>query len=351
MLFNRPALQTAGPAPAAALVAKAAGARPGSALTTLAGAALFFLAAAAGLIAALGNPYDGAPVVRVRIAGAHAKPEAPKAAVAKPAPPAAPPLDPLSPAPFAGMTLPGPGGPLPIIAADGRESWKAYARPYHDDGKPKVALVIGGLGLDPAVVDQAITQLPPEITLAFTPYAENLQALIDKARAAGHEVMIEIPMEPSDYPENDPGPYTLTANAPVEEMGRKLDWLMARGAGYFGVVNVQGARFVAQGRSMSAFTQTLRQRGVAFIDDGQAAGRGDGLHRASAGVRIDADLDAPSIDRQLLMLEAQALQKGGAVGLGSAYPLTTSQVLHWVADVRNRGYALAPASAVMTLRP
>src|ERR1700761_8082059 len=101
-------------------------------------------------------------------------------------------------------------GPLlPIIAADGRASWKAYARPFADDGRPKIALVIGGLGLNPDQTKAAIEQLPPEVTLSFSPYAENLQAQIDHARAAGHEVMVEIPMEPLDYPDNDPGPYTL----------------------------------------------------------------------------------------------------------------------------------------------
>ncbi len=175
--------------------------------------------------------------------------------------------------------------------------------------------------------------------------------MVDRARAAGHEVMVEIPMEPLDYPDNDPGPYTLISSAQPEDIQHKLDWLMSRASGYFAVTNAFGSKFLSQERAMAPFAQTLRQRGVAFIDDGQAATRGGGLHRASLGPRIDGDLDADAIDNQLLSLEAMALQSGAAMGAGSGYPLTVAQVQKWAAAVRDRGYALAPASALMVLKP
>ena len=328
----------------------ASNAPTGSAIASFA-AALFLVAASAGLLAALGNPYDGAPVVRVHVIGAPPPGGAAKSALAAPMALAAHSVGALAPAPVAGLTAPGPGGLLPIIARDGRASWKAYARPFTDDGRPKIALVIGGLGLNVDQTQQAITDLPPEITLAFSPYAENLQAQVDKARAAGHEVMIQIPMEPLDYPDTDPGPYTLTVNAQPVEISHRLEWLLSRATGYFGVTNMLGARFLGQDKPMAVFSQALRERGVAFIDDGQAASRGGGLHRATAGPVIDAALDSGAIDNQLLTLEANALQTGGALGSGSAYPLTVAQVVRWSAAVRDRGYALAPASALMALRP
>ena len=335
------ALQAAGSAPSA----RGAGARRSG--LALAGATLLLVASAAGLLAARGNPYDGAPVVRVHVTlpagGMPSLADKPKAT---PAVVGALPLGPV-----AGLTAPGPGGLLPIVAADGRASWKAYARPFVDDGRPKIALVIGGLGLDADQTRKAIEALPPEVTLSFSPYAEGLQALIDKARAAGHEVMIEAPMEPLDYPDTDPGPYTLLSNASPVEIAHRLDWLMSRATGYFAMTNTLGARFIGQPAGMATFLQALRQRGVAFIDDGQASSLGGGLHRASIGARIDADLDGAAIDNQLLNLEAQSLQTGGAIGAGSAYPMTVSQVQRWAVAVRDRGYALAPASALMTLRP
>lgn len=343
MLFKKLALQASGPALPAAASSQAA--RPDGGMLAMAGAALLLAAAATALLAARGNPYDGAPTARVRVHfpkwGGHDRETLPGILASGG----------LVPAPIAGLTTPGPGGLLPIIAADGRSAWKAYARPFVDDGRPKIALVIGGLGLNPDAARLAIDALPPEVTLSFSPYAENLQALVDRARAAGHEVMIEIPMEPVDYPDADTGPYTLLAANPPQDIQNKLDWLMSRATGYFAVTNTAGGRFLSQDQAAGTFVQALRQRGVAFIDDGQAGGRGGGLHRATLGTQIDGDLDGEAIDGQLLSLEARALQTGSALGSGSAYPLTVAQVQRWAAAVRDRGYALAPASALMSLRP
>jgi polysaccharide deacetylase 2 family uncharacterized protein YibQ len=257
---------------------------------------------------------------------------------------------PLVQAPLAGMTAPGPGGLLPIIGTDGRTPAEAYARPFASNGRPKIALVIGGLGLNPTSTRQAIEQLPPEITLSFVPYAEGLQGWIDLARANGHEVLLEAPMEPMDYPENDPGPYTLMANAQGGETVKKLEWLLSRATGYFGVTNYLGSRFVGSDAAMGALTGALRGRGLAFLDDGSAAKRGGGLPRASADRIIDDQLSGEAIDQQLLALEAGALQHGQALGSGFAYPVTLNQVAAWTGAVEARGYQLAPASALIQKR-
>ncbi len=254
---------------------------------------------------------------------------------------------PLAPAPIAGLSAPGPGGPLPVIAPDGRTPFQAYARPFHDNGKPKVALVIGGLGLNATATRAAIERLPPEVTLSFVPYSDGLQAWIDQARAAGHEVMLEIPMEPLDYPTNDPGPYALMANASASETGKRLEWLLSRGAGYFAVTNYLGGRFLNAPPAVAAFTAVLKARGLGFIDDGAGARRGAGVPRASASAVIDEQLSADGIDKALLGLEAQALQHGSALGAGFSYPVTIEQVGRWAQGLAGRGYQLAPASAIV----
>ncbi len=230
------------------------------------------------------------------------------------------PGQPLPPAPLAGLTEPGPGGVLPVIAADGRTPAQAYARPFRDTGQPKVALVIGGLGLNAKSTRQAIEQLPPEVTLSFVPYAEGLQGWIDLARASGHEVLLEAPMEPLDYPQNDPGPYTLMAHDPASETTKRMEWLLSRAAGYFGVTNYLGGRFMASDPAMNTFAGVLRQRGLAFIDDGSASGRGGGAGRASADRIIDQNLDDQSIAEELGALESVAGQRGAALGAGFSYP-------------------------------
>ena len=257
----------------------------------------------------------------------------------------------LAVAPIAGMTAPGPGGaPLPAVAADGRTPAQAYARPFQANGKPKIALIIGGLGLNAKATRQAIEQLPPDVTLSFVPYAEGLQGWIDMARANGHEVLLETPMEPKDYPDNDPGPFTLMAGAAPQETLGRLDWVMSRATGYFGLTNYLGSKFVSTNKAMTTLMLGVRQHGLAFIDDGSAVTvSGGGAPRASADKVIDEQLAGDAIDKQLLSLEASALQNGQAMGSGFAYPITLDEVSRWTAALPGRGYQLAPASA-LTMR-
>ncbi len=253
---------------------------------------------------------------------------------------------PLAAAPIAGLTAPGPGGaPLPIIGADGRMPADAYARPFTSNGKPKVALVVGGLGLNAALTRKAIETLPPEVTLSFAPYAEGLQGWIDMARAHGHEVLLEAPMEPTDYPENDPGPMTLLASSSPTETNAKLEWLLSRATGYYGLTNYLGSRFMASPSAMSAFTASLRQRGLAFVDDG-SAGASRGSLRLSADRVIDEDLSAEAINRQFALLESVARARGQALGSGFAYPVTVDEAARWAQGLQDRGLQLAPASAL-----
>lgn len=277
---------------------------------------------------------------------------------AAPATPSRPASPPLPRAPLAGLFESGPNGPLPIVAANGRTPSQAYARPFTaQQGKPAIAVIIGGLGFNANATTQAIDELPAEITLSFVPYAQNLQSWIDRARQRGHEVMLELPMEPFDPDADDTGPQTLLAAAPAQQNISRLEQLLSRGAGYFGVTNYQGARFATSAQASAPIVQALKRRGLSFISSGigQRTALSVEAQRASLPMTaadriIDARREADAIDDQLLNLEALALQNHSAIGAGFAYPVTMEQVSRWARDVETRGYQLAPASAVLNAR-
>jgi polysaccharide deacetylase 2 family uncharacterized protein YibQ len=255
-------------------------------------------------------------------------------------------VGPLPAAPIAGLFVNGPAGPLPIIAQDGRTPFDAYRRPFTGDSRPQVAMVIRGLGLNAQATRAAIETLPPQVTLSFVVYADGLQDWIDLARAHGHEVLLEAPMEPVDYPDNDPGPYTLMAQAPPQQIVQRLEWVLSRATGYFGVTNSLGDRFLGTPTAAATLATALRGRGLAFIDDGVGRGRAGGSHRASAAAVIDASLTPASIDQQLQAIQDGARASGQALGMAGPYPITLEKVAHWTETVEQQGFKLAPASAL-----
>lgn len=344
-----------------------------------AGAALvLFLGSAATLISLLGDPAAGYPQVRAAIqgpapggwraavnAGQALGPELASPDFGLTRSPEPPPLSTATDAMVAAGALAGGGlpttpppglsrrtadGVLPVIGPGGVSSAKAFARPFVSNGRPRIAIVVGGLGLNPSVTRMAIESLPPPVTLAFSPYAPDLQNWINRARERGHEVLLEVPLEPMDYPENDPGPYTLRAQAAPAETVRRLERILGRASGYFGVTNRMGERFVTRPESMKAMTDALRTRGVAFVDNGLARGTGGTELRASGDLVLDEVLTPAAIDASLLKVEAVALRKGQGLGMAQAYPLSLRQVASWASQVEGRGYQLAPASAVVRMR-
>jgi polysaccharide deacetylase 2 family uncharacterized protein YibQ len=265
---------------------------------------------------------------------------------------------PLARAPIAGFFEQGELGPIPVIASDGRTPASAYARPFTPvAGQPLIGIVVGGLGFNRRATEQAIADLPPEVTLSFVPYVAGLQQWIDAARADGHEVMLEVPMEPFDPDADDTGPQTLQVGLSPAQNVERLENILSRAAGYFGVTNYQGGRFAANAAAAGPVMQALRRRGLVLITSGlgQRTAMSTEARRLSLPVTaadrvIDTQREAEAIDEQLLTLEALALQNGSAIGAGFAYPVTIDQVSRWSMALSSRGYQLAPASAVLRSR-
>ena len=250
-----------------------------------------------------------------------------------------------------------PDGPLPRIAPDGTRPLDAYARPDRAEARDtRIAIVIGGIGIDPAGTQNAIATLPGEVTLAFAPYGDNLEATLAAARGGGHEILLQVPLEPFNYPRTDPGPNTLTADAGVDENISRLNWFMSRTTNYVGVVNYMGARFTGEPQAMAPIMAEIGQRGLLYLDDGSSAR--SIAETAAAGVApfvradliLDADLSTAAIDARLRQLQAIAKQRGYAVATGTAFPMTVERVAAFVRAAADRGIAIVPISALVAGR-
>jgi uncharacterized protein len=248
-------------------------------------------------------------------------------------------------------------GILPKLSSDGLRPLEIYARPVTPAIKSKparIAIIIGGLGIGQNVTSDAINRLPGEVTLAFAPYGADLERQAQRARDNGHELLLQAPMEPFDYPDNDPGPQTLLANQSAEQNLDRLHWLMSRFTGYVGVMNFMGARFSASDTALTPVFKDISSRGLAYLDDGSSprslsmsTAGAIGLPAARADVTIDANLKSTDIDEALAKLERTAKDKGVAIGVGSALPLTLDRVVRWSKSLEQKGIVLVPVSSVV----
>jgi polysaccharide deacetylase 2 family uncharacterized protein YibQ len=245
------------------------------------------------------------------------------------------------------------------IAADGLKPVTAYAAGTDADRAkamkmPSIAIVIGGLGVGAAKTTDAIMKLPAAVTLGFTPYGSDPGKLVERARAQRHEVLLQIPMEPFDYPDNDPGPQTLLATATSEQNLDRMLWHMSRFQGYVGVANFMGARFVATDTAMQPVVRDAGKRGLGFFDDGStprsvaaAVAEGQAIPFARADVSIDVVPTSADIDRALAKLESVARERGVAVGVASALPISIERIAAWAKALEGRGVMLVPLTTAM----
>ena len=248
-------------------------------------------------------------------------------------------------------------GNIPRIGPDGIRPAEAYARAMKPNpakpNAPRVAIVIGGLGIGSGATQLAFTKLSGAVTFAFAPYGQDIERLVTRARSDGHEVLLQVPMEPFEYPDNDPGPQTLLLSLAAEQNIDRLHWLMSRFQGYVGIANYMGARFTSSEQALAPILRELNQRGLLYFDDGtsprslvsQLSGS-NGLPFAKADITIDAVPTQVHIDRALTRLEAMARERGVFVAYASALPASIERIAQWAKAAEARGIVLVPISAI-----
>ncbi len=252
-------------------------------------------------------------------------------------------------------------GTIPKIAADGTRPADVYARPlkpsFDKVAGPRVAIVVGGLGIGTAATFEALGKLPGPVTLAFAPYGADLARWVARGRGEGHEVLLQVPMEPFDYPDNDPGPQTLLSTLNATQNLDRLHWFLSRFQGYVGIANYMGARFTASESAVAPLLRETAKRGLIYFDDGtsprsvasQIAGANNAPF-AKADMVLDAAPTPAGIDGALTRLETMARERGIAVGVATALPVSIERIAQWAKAAESRGIILVPVSMV-AIRP
>ena len=254
------------------------------------------------------------------------------------------PSAPLTPAPDKALMGSSTQGPVPVIAADGRQSWKVYARPF--DGAPgqaRIAVIVINLGLDPVATDAAITKLQPEVSLAFSPYAVDLAKWIAKARAAGHEALVMLPVITGQPGARDPGPLALSADYSDKDNVARLEALLTRSPGVVGVVAPTDS-FLSTSLKGTPVLSALLRRGIALVAGAGHGGRQPAL--AQITDQIDRSPWHSAIESRLNSAATAAKPQTVQVLLAQPLPVTFQLLSPWLDTLASRSIVPAPVTAV-----
>ena len=240
---------------------------------------------------------------------------------------------------------------LPKISDDGLKPWKFYGKPFDDNEKPLIAIIVRGLGLGRITTENALN-LDSNVTLSFSPYAKNTQMWSSHARNICHEIMLDLPQETKNYPADDPGPYALLNTLDEETNIGRLHAVMGNIAGYVGFLQTDNP--APQTTEVMNSFKELANRGVFLVESPHDKQSGVIKHQQQMGLitqtyshRIDDILNTQTIKDQLDLLVKQAKKNGVAIGVTLPYPLSLELINAWSKDLDKMGVTLAPISAIV----
>jgi len=240
-------------------------------------------------------------------------------------------------------------GDLPMPSPEGKQPWQVYARPWSGPAdRGKVAVVVMDMGLDKAATEAAIAKLPPEVTLAFSPYAQSLDKWVKKARDYGHEVLMVLPADMAGTQPRDPGPLGMTNSVPPESNLARLEGVMARGAGYTGVISL-GDKFAATEQIVQTLGK-LRDHGLLYVGPGTAPA--DRIPPIAPITAIaDTDLFREAIEMRLNQVSIAARTRGKALVVINPRPLSYDRLLPWLNDFDGQKLVIVPVSTLVQPPP
>lgn len=221
--------------------------------------------------------------------------------------------------------------------------------------KAYIAVVIDDVGLDQRRSARAM-DLPAGVTLAFLPYAGNIQAQTAQAAAKGHELMVHLPMEPSRMTA-DPGPDYLGVSHTAEELEKRINRNLDAFSGYKGVNNHMGSAFTQHADGLAVLMRALKKRGVYFLDSKTAQGsiaedmaRAKGIPATHRDVFIDHFEDAARVWAALEKTERIARASGYAVAIGHPKDVTLDALERWLPTLAEKNIELIPMGELIKKR-
>ena len=217
---------------------------------------------------------------------------------------------------------------------------------------PRVAIFVEAMGANRAATQKAMASMPAGVTFAFLPYGNEVAGSVAAAKAKGHEILLQVPMQNAGG--TAPGPHALRPDEGAAALAGDLEWLTSRFSGYDGLVNLLGGPVTANGPTMKGLLRMAAARNLFFVDDGtskRSLASSLAAELKVPAVQADLVLDATSdpavVQANLDQLVAIARRKGKAVGMASGLPEHLDAIARFAAGLGGQHVSLVPVSALV----
>ncbi|MCG8684749.1 MAG: divergent polysaccharide deacetylase family protein [Desulfobacterales bacterium] len=222
------------------------------------------------------------------------------------------------------------------------------------DHTPQIAIIIDDIGYDKRLA-MALVDLDREITFSILPFSPFGKTIAKRLKAKGAEVMLHLPMEPTQYPKVNPGPGALFASMSPDEMIAQLRKDLDAVPGVVGVNNHMGSRLTALPDKMNQIFTVLKKEDLFFIDSrtapdskGEASARLFMVKFSHRDVFLDNFQNVEYITGQFRKLIKRAKKHGTAIGIGHPYQATLDTLKKELPKM-NGTIKLVPASQLVAI--
>lgn len=136
----------------------------------------------------------------------------------------------------------------------------------YSEKKPQIAVIVDDFGYYEGDLLDDFLSLPAPITLSILPDLPYSRKVMEKAVENGYETFIHIPMEPINYPRNDPGSNAIFVHLSEREIVKRMQGYIRQLPDCIGANNHMGSLATADKDVMRYVLQVLKNNNLFFID-------------------------------------------------------------------------------------
>ena len=226
-------------------------------------------------------------------------------------------------------------------------------KPVYFGSRPLIAVVIDDMGINRKRTKD-ISSLQAPLTSSFLTYGQGLHEQVDEAFAAGHEIMIHVPMEPKKA--SNLAPDTLTVQMDEAEIKSGLNRMLSLFNNVKGINNHMGSRFTEDRERMGYVMDILSENNLFFLDSktsarsvGKDVARQNGVDYVHRHVFLDNENKLDYIIKQLEITEKIAQKNGYAVAIGHPKSQTFEALKLWLPTLDDKNVRLVHLSKIVNL--